>query len=302
MKLLLTTILFFGFLSDNYPTKKDILLTITKKYLPDNFAVLKNYDEATINMLAEGDSLQNYIFYYPTVVHEGFHVFGHTINSYSDTLRHYRIDDTTTIAIKKFSSFPSKLLNGFVPLSLQKQIFRYDTYINSLDSNNGTQQNGFLGLLEEYTAYYQSLKAYTTTYYFLKDTFGWTKPQIWIDYLNIEGSEIYSINEFKLFFSWYLQYSKKIRPDIYNKITTDKNIKSLYTKIEIGSQQLITDFLKHRIEILTKIKPETEMNDGFIKLKGTDNGFGIDEHIKKLELTDKLLKDPKNKILDQLRE
>ncbi len=120
--------------------------------------------------------------------------------------------------------------------------------------------------------------------------------------LNIEGSEIYSINEFKLFFSWYLQYSKKNRLDIYKKITTDKNIKSLYTKIETDSQKLITAFLKHRIEILTKIQPLTEMNNGFIQLKGTNNGYGIDEHIKKLQLTDKLLKDPKNKILDQLRE
>ncbi len=168
-------------MSDNHPTKKDILLTITKKYLPDNFAVLKNYDEKTINMLAVGDSLQNFIFNYTTIIHESFHEFEDIINSNSDTLRHYRLDDTTTIAIKKFNSFPSKQLNDFVPLSLQKQIFRYDTYINSQDSNDGTQQNGFLGLLEEYAAYYQSLKAYTSTYYFLKDSFGWTKPQIWID-------------------------------------------------------------------------------------------------------------------------
>ena len=146
------------------------------------------------------------------------------------------------------------------------------------------------------------MKAYNATYYFLKDTFNWTKPQIWIDYLNIEGSEIYSINEFKLFFSWYLQYSKTNRPDIYEKITTDKNIKSLYTKIETASQKLITEFLKNRIEILNKIEPFTETSNGFIQLKRTNNGYGIDEHIKKLHFTDKLLKDPKNKILDQLRE
>ena len=270
--------------------------------MPDNYAVLENYDEATINLLAKGDSLQNFIFDYPTVIHEGFHVFENTINSHSDTLRYYRLDDTTTIAIKEFSSFPSKKLNGFVPLDIQKCFFKYEFYINSQNPNIATQQSGFLGLLDEYAAYFQSLKAYTSTYYFLKDTFGWTKPKIWIDYLYLDGSQIYSINEFKLFISWYLQYSKVYRPDIYKRVTTDKNIKSLYSKIETGSQKLIAGFLNNRSEILTKIQPFTEMNEGFIFLKGANIGYEIDEHIKELQLTDKLLKDPKNKILNQLRE
>ncbi len=270
--------------------------------MPDNYIVLKNYDEATVDFLAVGDSLQEYIFDFPTVIHEGFHVFEHGINSYSDTIRHYRLDDTTTIGIKKFNSFPSRRLNEFVPASIQKEVFRYDTYINSEDTNNGTQQDGFLGLLEEYSAYYQGLKAYASTYYFLKDTFGWTKPQVWIDYLNKSGSEIYSINEFKLFISWYLQYSKSKRPDIYEKIISDINIKRLYTKIDTNSKNLINAFLNNRNQILSKLKPYTVMESGSIKVTGTEIGYDIDDHTKKLEKTQQLLDDPKNKILNQLRE
>ena len=166
MKLLLTIIILYSFLVDNPLSKKETLLSITKNYLSDNYIVLKNYDEATINMLAEGDSLQEYVLALPTIIHEGFHVFGYTINTHSDTLRHYRLDDSTTIGVRKFNSFPARTLNEFVPTATQDKIFRYNTYINSNDTNNGTQKEGFLGLLEEYAAYYQSLKAYTSTYYF----------------------------------------------------------------------------------------------------------------------------------------
>jgi hypothetical protein len=302
MKLVITIILLCSFYTDNHLSKKETLLSITKKYLPDNYLVLKNYDEGTVNFLAAGDSLQDYIFDFPTVIHEGFHVFGHSINSHSDTIRNYRLDDTTTIGIRKFISFPSRKLNEIVPISTQNEVFRYDTYINSEDTNNGTQQDGFLGLLEEYSAYYQSLKAYTSTYYFLKDTFSWTKPQVWIDYLNKSGSEIYSINEFKLFLSWYLQYSKSKRPEIYNKIISDVNIKRLYSKIDINSQKLINTFLSNRNQILSKLKPFTLMENGSIRVKGTDIGYDIDDHIKNLKRTQQLLDDRKNKILNQLRE
>jgi hypothetical protein len=299
MKLLPTLLLVISFLYDT-ANKKDVLLSVTKKYLPDNYVVLRNYDEATINFLAKGDSLQDYIFEFPTIIHEGFHVFEHSINYFSDTVRHFRLDDTTTVGVHKFSSFPARQLNDFVPTSVQKKMFRYDTYINSEDTLNGTQQDGFLGLLEEYSAYYQSLKAYVATYYFLKDTFNWTKAQIWIDYLN-NGSEIYSINEFKLFFSWYLQYAKLKRPDIYKKIVSNMNIKKLYAIIDSNSRLLINIFLTNRKLILTNLRPYTVMESGSIKVIGTNIGYDIDEPIKMLNMTQQLLNDPKNRVLSVLQ-
>ena len=301
MKLFITIIFLFSFYPYNRPSKKEVLLNITKKYLPDNYILLENYDEETVNFLAPGDSLEDYIFDFPTIIHEGFHDFGDKINSYSDTIRRYRLDDTTTIGIRKFTSFPSRKINEIVPSYIQKQIFRYDTYINSPDTNLGTQQNGFLGLLEEYSAYYQDLKAYTSTYFFLKDTFGWKKPKVWVEYLN-KGSVIYSINEFKLFLSWYLQYSKSKHPDIYKKIISDVNIKRLYTKIEVNAHKLLFTFLNNRQQILSKIKPFTVRENGFIRITGTDYGYGIDDHIKMLTRTQQILGDPKNDILKHLRE
>lgn len=304
MKINLVFILIFSFYSIGTASKKETLLGITKKYLPDNYVVLENYDDATINFLAEGDSVQDYFINYPTIIHEAFHVYEHSINSYKDSLRLYRLDDTLTIAIKKFNSFPSHQLNNIVPASLRIKVFRYDTYINSKDMNDGTQQSGFLGLLEEYAAYYQSLKAYTASFYFLQDSFGWNNPLIWVKYLNVAGSEIYAINEFKLFFSWYLQYSKIKRPDIFKKITSDRNIRLLFRHVEKNSRKLVSEFLKNRTQILKLIKPVTEIKDGFIYLKGEYNGYGygIDEHIKNLEFTESLLSKPEHRVLQLLRQ
>jgi hypothetical protein len=285
------------------PSKKQALLAITEKYLPDNYIILQKYDDATINMLAEGDSLEDFVMSYPTIIHEGFHVFEISINWLGDSLRKYRLDDTTTIAVRKFHSFPAKALNAIVPDSLQTEIFRYGTYINSKDLNMDTQQNGFLGILEEFAAYYQGLKAYCSTYYFLKDSFAWSKPKIWLKYLSNEGSEIYAINEFKLFISWYLQYARKRMPDIYEHIRTDENIKKMYAQIDSNSKTLIETFLKNRDNILMRIKKFTTTSNGFSQLKGPNEwGYGIDDHLKMLRFTEQLLADPKNSILMVLRQ
>jgi hypothetical protein len=286
-------------------SKKNILVDITKKYLPENYEVLKNYDSVTINFLAREDSLQDYFLDYPTIIHEAYHSFGFTINSPfdSDTIYKYRLNDTLIVAVRKFKSIPSRDINKSILLREKKLLTAYNTYINSGDPNLVTQQNGFIGLLEEYTASFQSLKAYTVSYNFLRDSFGWDNPRIWIKYLSHSGSEIYSINQFKLFISWYLQYCKANNTNLYRQIVSDKNIRSLYRHIETNSQQLIKTFLKNRVEILNRLKPFTTRDGIFIKLKNDMSfGYGIDDHINNLELTDSLLAKPEHAILDVLRQ
>lgn len=259
------------------------MLDITKKYMPDNYAVLKNYDASTVDFLAREDSLQDYFLEYPTIIHEAYHAFGFTINSPfgNDTLYRYRLNDTLTIAVRKFKSIPSRQIDKSVPLRDKKLLFAYDTYINSTDSNLVTQQNGFIGLLEEYTASFQSLKAYTFSYNFLRDSFGWNSPRIWIKYLSNSGSDIYSTNQFRLFISWYLQYCKANNLSLYKRITDDKNIKTLFRHIETNSQELIRTFLINRAEILNRLKPVTIRKDIYIYLKTDPSfGYGIDDHIK----------------------
>jgi hypothetical protein len=286
-------------------SKKDIFLDITKKYLPDNYEVLKNYDEASVDFIAVGDSLQDYFWKYPTVIHEAFHVFGWTLNSNTptDPYFRYRINDSLTITTWKFNSIPARQIDAFVPKRDKTKLFAYDTYINSSDTSHVTQQFGFIGLLEEFVASYQSLKAYNALYYFLEHTYDWNKPMVWIKYLSHGGSDIYATNQFRLFISWYLQYCKKYKPEVFHQIANDSGIKRLYTFIEKQSASLIKSFLNNRNIVLEQIKPLTVRDDIYISLK-TDlsAGYGIDDHIINLAITDSMLREPQHNILNVLRQ
>ena len=54
-------------------TKKEQLLLLSKKYFPENYAVLKEYDEKAINEQARGESLKEFIPDVSTIVHEAYH-------------------------------------------------------------------------------------------------------------------------------------------------------------------------------------------------------------------------------------
>ena len=65
----------FLFISTPFISKKQQLLLLSKKYFPENYTVLKEYDESAINEMAKGDSLNEYIADIPTIVHEGYHIY-----------------------------------------------------------------------------------------------------------------------------------------------------------------------------------------------------------------------------------
>src|SRR5258705_6333106 len=157
-------------------SKKQQLLLLSKKYFPENYIVLKEYDEATINEQANGDSLNEFIADVPTIVHEGYHHYQGLHSSYFDASVLYRVNDTLSFSVKNFKTFPAREINSIVPAATRKKIFRYDTYISAKDKYLVTQQFGILGLLEECIAYYHSFSTGVSLFNYYKDTYGWKDP------------------------------------------------------------------------------------------------------------------------------
>jgi hypothetical protein len=286
-------------------------LEITKKYLPDNYEVLRNCDGVAVDSFVAQDKYpfffkQDYVLQYPHVIHEAYHVFSDKINFEKPDSVYYRcrLNDTLIIIFKKFVSIPARQIDSSVEKRDKALLFSYGLYINSSDTNFVTQKSGFIGLLEEFTASYQGLKAYSALYYFLKDTYGWNNPRVWIGYLFEGGSKVYLTNHFRLFISWYLQYCKKYQPEIFIEITNDANIRRLYTFIETHSAVLINSFLSHRNEVIQKIKPFTIIKRGYATFNPADSGFGyyIDDDIVNVAITDSLLRLPEHSILNLLRQ
>jgi hypothetical protein len=116
------------------------------------------------------------------------------------------------------------------------------------------------------------------------------------------GDIIYSTKQFSLLLSYYLQYCKTTRPEIFNRIVNDKSIKELYTHIEQESESLIKIFFKNRNEIFENINASIVSDSTGIKIKhDNDLIYNIDTHLKRLRLTDSILKAPEHKILSTLR-
>ncbi len=255
--------------------KKEQLLKLSKQYFPENYAVLKTYDESSISSIAEGNSVENFSGKVPTIVHEAYHHHFSLNSSYHQPVIVYRINDTLSFSVNRFSTFPSIRLNTIVPASTRKKIFRYATYINEKNRLLVTQQYGLLGLMEEAVAYYQSLHTAIALFNYYIDRYGWEKPQVWMDYLGNIASYRYALTEFELFISWYMQYAKLHHPDIYKDIYKNKPLKELALFLHQQNALLAARYDQNRSEILNQFNGRLAISDNFIRDTKTGRGNGL---------------------------
>ncbi|NOT49804.1 MAG: hypothetical protein HOP10_00830 [Chitinophagaceae bacterium] len=278
--------------------KKEQLLKLCKKYFPGNYVVLKEYDESLINGMANGNSLNEYVYDIPTVVHEGYHSYTSNHSSYYDSLIVFRINDTLSFSVKKIKTFPSIQVNAIVPDSLQKKIFRYTTYIDSKDKYLVTQQFGILGLLEEMAAYYQSYHTNVALFKYHRDDHGWKNTKPWMEYLGRMASYRYSITEFELFVSWYLQYALAKHRSVYNDITSNKGLKQMLIFLHNENIRLASLYDDNRQEILKNFSKQLVTGDNYIYDKNNHNGTGLyDNEVKEMN---ELLSKPEHKLYRDL--
>jgi hypothetical protein len=280
-------------------SKKEQLLQLSKKYFPENYTVLKEYDDETINSLANGNMAEEFISDISTIVHEGYHSYQGRHSSYYDASVKYRINDTLSFDVKNFKTFPSNEISKIVPAATRKKIFRYNTYISSKDKYLVTQQFGILGLLEECTAYYQSFSTEISLYNYYLDKYGWKDPEAWITYLSNMASYRYSILEFELFISWYLQYAKTNHPQTYKDIISNKGLKKLFAFLDKEHTRLSLLYNQRRAFILKQFGKRMQVNENYLFNTATNSGKGLyDYEVKEMNA---LLKNPEHKILDDLK-
>jgi hypothetical protein len=280
-------------------SKKQQLLLLSKKYFPENYAVLKEYDESSINGMAHGDSLKDYLSDISTIVHEGYHHYQGLHSSYYDASVLYRINDTLSFAVKNFKTFPSNEINSIVPVSTRKKIFRYDTYINTKDKYLVTQQFGILGLLEECIAYYHSFSTDVSLFDYYKDNYGWKVTDAWISYLSNMASYRYSILEFELFISWYMQYARTDHPKTYRDIISNAELKKLFVFLDGENSRLTLLYDQHRSAILKQFGERLQVRGNFIYNTASHYGKGLyDNEVQEMTA---LLQKPEHRILDGLR-
>ncbi len=283
-----------------YPQKekKEQLLKLSKRYFPENHIVLKEYDESSIDLLARGKSPDEYITDVSTVVHEGYHTYQGFHSSYYDSLVIYRINDTLSFSVKNLKTFPSNQLNAIVPEATRKRVYRYDTYVDARSKDHVTQQFGILGLLEELAAYYQSYHTDIALFNYYSDHYGWKKTGPWIKYLGHMASFRYSITEFELFISWYLQYAKQKHPAVYKEIIQNKGLKEMLSFLHNENIRLASLYDRNRQEIMKRFEGKLLIRDNYIIQLSDYAGKGLyDNEVKEMN---GLLAQPEHKVYRDL--
>jgi len=280
------------------PGIKEQLLSLSKKYFPGNYQVLKEYDEEEIENIAEGDSLEEYIYSVASVVHEGYHQYQSTHSSYFEPGVWYRINDSLSYTVKNFKTFPSIEINTIVAPAIRKKIYRYSDYVGAKEKMLVTQQFGILGLLEEAIAYYQSFSTAVDLFRFFEDHYGWKNPDPWLSYLGNMASYRYSITEFELFMSWYLQCAKANHPATYKEIINNSGFRDLARFLHIASEKLKAKYNENRAVILSHFEGKVAVRGNFIMNEVTGMGKGLyDFEVRDME---ELLSAPEHKAYLQL--
>lgn len=278
--------------------KKEQLLQLSKKYFPENYAVLKDCDEAYLSSLVSGNSPAEFISDVSTAVHEAYHHYHGRHSSYFDSVLLYRINDTLTFGVKNLRTFPAIEINNIVPAATRKKIFRYDTYVNTKDKIIVTQQFGLLGLLEEMTAYYQTFSTELSLFTYYNDKYGWKKPEAWMAYLGNMGSYRFAITEFELFTSWYIQYAKTKYPAIYKSIMNNAGLKKILSFLHKENRRLSAQYDLNREMMLKQFDGKLSIEGNFIFNKDSRTGKGLyDDEVK--EMND-LLELPEHKPYKEL--
>ena len=140
------------------------------------------------------------------------------------------------ISVPKQMLFPSHDLAKVIPKDLIS--FRYDTYIEGVSS---TQNDGIVGLLDEFCAYYlgskyayDMLNAYKCTND--NSAFGFYN---WV--LNTQSS-MTAYYEFDFFIKEYLLYMKNNSPEDYRVLKQSIGFKEGYSKVKSAYKRLIGDY------------------------------------------------------------
>ena len=193
-----------------------------------------------------------------TTVHECLHAYdlnigwygNHDTKIYGSYPQAYFIDKDIKIVVKELEVFKTSLLHpNYYPKEVQN-LFRYSTYIYNHKSNSSSSGNkaydallakkesenssnlsGIYGLLEEFNAYYHGTNA----------EFELMKSDLDVKYFSSTSLLTASYYEFNIFMAYYLKYAKEKKPEIYQMLLQQKDLRIAYTLAEKNWRTLLTN-------------------------------------------------------------
>jgi hypothetical protein len=144
-------------------------------------------------------------------------------------------DQESQISMKFFKS---DLIEKVVSTEAQEKIFRYETYV-SKQSSNGANNQGIVGIMDEYSAYQNGCTAALIAYdNALKDK----DTTLAITFFKEALATHFAYYEFNIFLGAYVKYARLYNPEVYQqilKLTTLKKAYTMNTQRFLNSLQII---------------------------------------------------------------
>lgn len=267
----------------NYMSDIDWVKLATKKYSPNSWNLLEQYENLpakqeirikegitisvqkpvkTFNYL-NGNSKTDLLLSMSTNVHEISHAFYRTnslkyarennIQLNWDNAEGYIYlspSNSFFISVPRKILFPSRKLTTVIPHRMKS--FRYETYIKG---NTSTQEEGVIGLLNEYHAYYHGSKF---TFDMLEAYIISEGKAKGFHYWVLHGqSTMSAFYEFEYFIREYLLYMKQNNRADYETLLKDSHFKVAYTSTQNLYSNLIKAYetaINEQITLLNKSK------------------------------------------------
>ena len=210
----------------------------------------------------------------------------------------FYFDENKELFCELVPTFPSNEIVKVLPNHLRED--RFKTFIANSNPTMLPQKMGFLGLLDEWNAFYhQTLIAFEIKEFYERESFQDAKH--WEGFFSNYYDSYHAYSEFKYFILKYLQYAKYKHSKVYEQIMLDPAIKTIYVEIDKHYSQVIKDFEKYKplvVQFLGKknIRITEEEHNGHTIL--FIEGVGIDTYDRIHKLYMKALEDEELRTLD----
>lgn len=228
-------------------SEKEYVISFCNDYAPEYVSLIQssysspNSWTTTVNGVVQtnrfnAQNREHLIKEFESIIHETTH--------HKNSFDGFLIDPSTYLVLTDQESqismkfFKSDLIEKVVSTEAQEKIFRYETYV-SKQSSNGANNQGIVGIMDEYSAYQNGCTAALIAYdNALKDK----DTSLAITFFKEALATHFAYYEFNVFLGAYVKYARLYNPEVYQqilKLTTLKKAYTMNTQRFLNSLQVI---------------------------------------------------------------
>ena len=228
-------------------SEKDYVLSFCHQYAPEYVSLIQSsYSSPNSWTTTIGGVVQPKTFNAQNREHliDEFESIIHETTHHKNSFNGFLIDPSTYLVLTDQESqismkfFKSDLIEKVVSAEAQEKIFRYETYV-SKQSSVGANNQGIVGIMDEYSAYQNGCTAALIAYdNALKDK----DTSLAITFFKEALATHFAYYEFNVFLGAYVKYARLYNPEVYQqilKLTTLKKAYTLNTQRFLNSLQVI---------------------------------------------------------------